>query len=41
MILYSLLYTVNVSVKYVLDLDNHVMYVFIFTLVIELICIMI
>ena len=41
MILYSLLYTVNVSVKYALDLDNHVMYVFIFILVIELICIMI
>jgi hypothetical protein len=41
MILYSLLYTINVSVKYALDLDNYVMYVFIFILVIELICIMI
>jgi hypothetical protein len=41
MILYSLLYTINVSVKYALDLDNYVMCVFIFILVIELICIMI
>ena len=40
MIFYSLLYTINVSIKYALDLDNYVMYVFIFILVIELICIM-
>jgi hypothetical protein len=35
MILYSLLYTMNVSVKYALDLDNYVLYVFILFLVIE------
>ena len=35
MILYSLLYTMTVSVKYALDLDNYVLYVFILILVIE------